>query len=79
VNTSPNAVTPIIPANTAVPSAWRSSAPAPTAHTSGTTRKMKAPAGNRSPQFGELEVEACLPHCRFLCLNRGFGDALGLG
>ena len=35
-------MTPIMPENTAVPSAWRSSAPAPTAHTSGTTPKMKA-------------------------------------
>ena len=33
VKTSPNTVTPIIPKNTAVPSAWRSSAPAPSART----------------------------------------------
>src|ERR1044071_8319001 len=38
----PKAVTPIMPENTAVPSVWRSSAPAPTAQTSGTTPKMKA-------------------------------------
>ena len=39
---SPNVVTPIMPENTAVPSVWRGSAPAPTAQTSGTTPKMKA-------------------------------------
>ena len=38
VNTRPNAVTPIMPENTAVPSVWRSSAPAPIAQTSGMTR-----------------------------------------
>src|SRR5215813_2043459 len=39
---SPNAVTPIMPENTAVPSARRSSAPAPIATTSGNTPSTKA-------------------------------------
>jgi len=42
VNTSPKKVTPSIPKNTAVPSAWRSSAPGPVAITSGMTPRMKA-------------------------------------
>ena len=42
VRKRPNAVTPSIPANTAVPSARRISAPAPSASTSGTTPIMNA-------------------------------------
>ena len=38
----PKPVTPTIPKNTAVPSAWRSSAPAPVASSSGTLPRMKA-------------------------------------
>ena len=38
----PNSVTPNMPANTAVPSEWRISAPAPVATTSGKTPRMKA-------------------------------------
>ena len=38
----PKAVTPIIPKKTAVPSAWRSSAPAPVEVTSGSVPRMKA-------------------------------------
>ncbi len=38
----PNTVTPIMPENTAMPIAWRISAPAPTDVTSGTTPMMKA-------------------------------------
>jgi len=42
VNSNPKSVTPSIPKNTAVPSAWRISAPAPVANTKGTTPRMKA-------------------------------------
>jgi hypothetical protein len=42
VKINPNAATPIIPEKTAVPSVCVSSAPAPVAHTSGTTPKTKA-------------------------------------
>ncbi|SRR6266540_1480292 len=49
VNSSPNRVTPIIPAKTAVPSDCRISAPAPTATVSGRTPKMKANRAWASP------------------------------
>ena len=37
------------------------------------------PAGHRSLQFGEFEIEGRLPHRRRLGRDRGLGDALGLG
>src|ERR1700730_8266951 len=42
VNSRPNPVTPSIPENTAVPSDWRISAPAPVATMSGATPRMNA-------------------------------------
>jgi hypothetical protein len=42
VRKMPNSVTPIMPLNTAVPSDWRTSAPAPAASTRGTTLRMNA-------------------------------------
>ena len=42
MKTRPKKVTPIMPKNTAMPSAWRISAPAPLANASGATPKMKA-------------------------------------
>ena len=64
---SPNAVTPIMPKNTAVPSDWRISAPAPIAHTSGVTPKMKdkdvitiGRSRKRAASIGGLEPIAAL-------------------
>jgi len=42
VRSKPNKVTPIMPLKTAVPSAWRISAPAPEAITNGKTPNMNA-------------------------------------
>src|SRR6185436_10333991 len=56
----PKAVTPIIPANTAMPIAWRISAPAPVEYASGSTPMMKAIevmmiGRSRSRLAGELD------------------------
>src|SRR2546422_7508400 len=71
------AVTPIIPANTAMPIAWRISAPAPTEKASGSTPMMKAievirigrslrPAASRSEEHtSELQSRLHLV-CRLL-------------
>ena len=60
VNTRPNAVTPIMPENTAVPSVWRSSAPAPMAQTSGMTRREAVSGktvGSEKVWMGQTHVE----------------------
>ena len=62
-----------MPLNTAMPSAWRISAPAPVARTSGTTPRMNANeviriGRNRGPRGLDRRFEAALP-CVFALLG----------
>jgi len=57
VKIRPKKVTPSMPKNTAVPSDWRISAPAPKLTTSGTTPRMKA---SEVMRMGRRRVRAAL-------------------